>query len=188
MNELLQALRAARLIQFGHFQGTNGIEPVRFEFAMLASYPNLLLRIADAIILPPADRLLCPDDAFPLGMALSLKYGIPLVCSRAGSSHPDSPELIGAYDIGHPTVLVTNILTCHVPLKPLIAHACQVGLQVTAVVALLDAGYSGIDLPAASLFCLDDIIDEALKIGELPAGQAELVRRWCFQRKTTSLA
>lgn len=183
MSELLHALYAARLIQFGQFRVKDKIEPVRFELPLLASYPDLLQRITDQIALPQAERLLCTDDALPLGMTLSLKHSIPLVYSRTGSL-----ELTGAYDIGHPTVLVTNVLDHQsTGLQPLIAHARQVGLQVNAVIAVLDAGCRMIDLPVFAVFQLDDIVRELVQAGELPERQAILVLEWCVGEKHADL-
>ncbi|MGQ9909602.1 MAG: hypothetical protein ACUVS2_12270 [Candidatus Flexifilum sp.] len=183
MSDLLYALHAARLIQFGQFWVKDKIEPVRFELALLASYPDLLLRITDEIALPPAERLLCTGDALALGVSLSVKHGIPLVYSCAGSGDAGSPELIGAYDIGHPTVLVINVLDRNPGLRALIAHARQVGLQVNAIVAVLDAGCGTIDLPVSAVFQLNDVIHKLVQAGELPKKQADLVLEWCLGEK-----
>lgn len=179
MNALLRAIFDARLIQFGMFRESTGLAPVRFGFEMLASYPDLLRRIARSVPTPHSERLLCTHDALPVGIALSLEQGIPLVYPQFVADHWD---LVGAYDIGHPTVLVTNVRGVDEPVSRLITQAHRVGLHVTSMTAIVDTGHSTLPQPATCLFALEDIVRELVGEGELPEGQAKAVRDWSAER------
>lgn len=179
MNTLLRAICNARLIQFGLFREATGPTPVRFGFEMLASYPDLLLRIAQTVPTPDSERLLCTYDALPFAIALSLERNIPLVYPQYVADHWD---LVGAYDIGHPTVLVTNVRGFDEPVSSLIAQARRVGLHVTSMTAIVDTGRSTIAQDVTSLFTLEEIVRELTEAGELPVGQAKAVRDWSAER------
>lgn len=175
MNDLLRAVYDARLIQFGLFREPPGLTPVRFGFEMLASYPQLLLRIARSVPPPQGERLLCTHDALPFAVALSLEQGIPLVYPQFVTDHWD---LVGAYDIGHPTVLVTNVRGFDEPISTLVTQARRVGLHVTSMTAIVDTGHSMLPEPATHLFTLEDIVRDLVEARELPVGQAKAVRDW----------
>lgn len=95
----------AGLVQFGLF-GPDGA-PVKLNCELLPAYPDILAQVAasaaEIATQPLPDRLVCTAQAVPLGVALSLRTGVPLVYSR-GSDGPGVEDLVGAYDVGHPAL------------------------------------------------------------------------------------
>lgn len=109
-----QQLLDTGLIQFGRFHVKDHHVPFRCNFEMLPSYPELLDTLAHVVVsafvtMPAIERLVCTADALPLGMAISLMTKIPLVYSR-GLNTSAVHDLVGAYDVGHPTALITNLI------------------------------------------------------------------------------
>lgn len=177
MSDLLQSLVEAGLLQFGRFTRDDSIAPVQFHLEMLASYPDVLNAAAEGLSqnLPPVERLLCIPDALPLGVAIALKTGVPLVYSRGGDQEPVH-DLVGAYDIGHPAVLVANVggnaISTH-----LLASARRVGLNVQSMAAVIDLGV-GSEMPLTALLHLPQVVDALVERGVLPQGQAMAVKAW----------
>lgn len=174
---LLDQLIETGLMQFGHFVRNGSTEPVRFQLEMLASYPVLLADAAEMLsaLLPPVDRLLSTAGAIALGTALALKSGIPLVYRRGGEDEP-AFDLVGAYDIGHPAVLVTNVAG-EVSQTQFLATARRVDLNVQSVACLIDLGIES-DLPVVSLFRMREVLAGLLERGVLPHGQVRAVEDW----------
>ena len=179
MSDLLQHMIESGMIQFGRFPRNGVSVPVQFHFDMLASYPDVL----DAAVtelsrsLPPVDRLVCPIDSVPLGVALALKTGVPLVYSRGGTQDAVH-DLVGAYDIGHPAVFVTNVAGM-TDYSALLSSVRRVGLDVRSTLALVNYETAP---DVTALFRLDEIVDVLVERGSLPGGQAEAVRQWLITR------
>src|SRR4051794_36965583 len=100
---------------------------------MLVSYPDILdqaaLEAQSIVSTLNVTRLLCTPDAIPFGVAVSLRTGIPLVYSRGAGEAPVF-DLIGAYDIDHPTLLLTNSVGWNEFPAALVKGAHRVGLEV----------------------------------------------------------
>jgi hypothetical protein len=150
---------------------------------MLPAYPHVLRTFVDLArgLLSPlrADRILCTVDAIPFGVGLSLETNIPLVYSRAPEEYPGS-VLVGAYDIGHPAILVTNVLGSFKPLSQTIDNALRVGLEVNCVLAIVNLGIASIpvDTKVVSLQRLPDLVANLALSDELPPDQKRAVLRW----------
>lgn len=175
MSDLLQQMIDTGMIQFGQFPRNGVFVPVQFHFDMLASYPDVLDAAATELSrsLPPVDRLVCPVDSVPLGVALALKTGVPMVYSRGGT-HDAVHDLVGAYDIGHPAMFVTNVAGM-TDYSELLSSVRRVGLDVRGTIALVNLKRAP---DVTALFRLDEIVDVLVERGSLPGGQAEAVRQW----------
>jgi orotate phosphoribosyltransferase len=138
-----QALLRIGAIQFGRFETHPGIfQPLKINLRLLPSYPDVLALLADA--LAPLIRfdglthLLTMPAAVPIGVAVSLKTGVPLVYPPA-----DDPQFIeGAFDYNVPTLLLTDVLHGGSAEHAMMAHARKQGLEVGAVVAVFDLGHT----------------------------------------------
>ncbi len=141
MNPLVQHLIEAGLIQFGWFQRDGLDLPVMLRLEMLVSYPetlNLLVQTAQELFPQVnANRLLCSADSVPFGVGFSLQTGIPLVYSRGTDSAPVF-DLVGAYDIGHPALLITNTVGWQQSPERLIRAARSVGLEIHTLLTILE--------------------------------------------------
>lgn len=180
---LAQGLLEAGLIQFGWFQRDGKMAPVALHLDMLASYPALLdqaAREAETILDGlNVNRLLCSADALPFGVAVSLRRSVPLVYSR-GTSAPPVSDLVGAYDIGHPAILLTNAVGLLNTYAPLVSAARRVGLETHALLTILEIRHlsppDGVTV--VPLLRLDSVVYDLRRDGHLPAGHADAVLEW----------
>lgn len=178
MTSLGTLLLETGLLQFGRFHEDGVVKPYCLHLDLLPSYPDVLAQITE-LALPhvgAVDHLLSTGDALPFGVGLSLKTQIPLVYAR-GTQAATVHELAGAYDIGHPALLLANTSTPQ--LFNLVRRARVVGLETQAILTIVNEGlYSTTDIPTESLLNLPDMIPELLESGHLPAGQAQMVQHW----------
>lgn len=124
------------------------------------------------------DRLLCVGTSLPFGISLSLETKIPLVYSR-GSLVAAVYDLAGAYDIGHPTLMVADTSEELVECLRLAAQARRVGLEVDRILLIIDDGsYEQTDLEVSSLMKLTVIVDALIESGDLAEGQARAIQDW----------
>lgn len=184
MNAFLAACLSARLIQFGHFVVNGVAVPLRTDFDLLASYPAALRALVAAVPPLAVDRLLCPADAVPFGIALSLHTGIPLVYSRGGNGDPTA-DWVGAYDIGHPAALIVTVAGLDETAEQFSRAAARVGLHITQIVAVLNAGTQASPVPVWAALTLPSLLDDLVAGSELPPGQVAAVRAWLTERTPT---
>jgi hypothetical protein len=187
ISPLAQLLIDAGLIQFGWFRrgeetGTfSETCPFSLHLDMLASYPAALAAVVDAAQTAAQgvefDRLLCPFDAVPFGVALGLRTGVPLVYSRGSGDQPVS-DLIGAYDIGHPALLLTNSVGWEAYPTPLIAGARRVGLKVHTLLTILETRRVKQAVAVISLLRLGELVGDMEAAGRIPARHAQAVLEW----------
>jgi orotate phosphoribosyltransferase len=146
MSDLILKLARAGLIQFGRFVQPNGeIWPIMVHLLWLPSYPALLRDAAES--LEPliegieADRALTTADALPIGVAFSLRTGLPLVYPYGEvRDYTAAFAIEGAYDVGHPTLLLSDVLINAPQANQITALARKVGLEVQTVLAVVDLG------------------------------------------------
>jgi len=170
------------LLQFGRFAGQDGWEPYRLNFQWLPAYPDIMHRIAVEFepLIGEVDHIFGTVSSLPLGMAVSLQTDTPLVYSRE-TDEAAVYDLVGAYDIGHPAVLVAHSsgMRCH-----WLARARRVGLEAHHAVVIIDDGTAAPDgMPVKALLHLADVVRQFADVGHLPENQAQLVKRWINSRR-----
>lgn len=133
-------LLEAGLIQFGRFEGG---APLKFALELLPSYPHILQSLAGEIAtvmseVKTIERIVCTSDASAPGIAVSLHTGIPLVYSRCQGQSPVH-DLVGAYDVGHPTALITSVIGKHhnQDLERFRQRATNLGLNTITTVGII---------------------------------------------------
>lgn len=168
---LIKQLYTAGLIQFGLFDD----QPFRLNLQLLPSYPNILKNVADAlserINSDAFEKVVCPLDTVALTTLVSQKTGLSMVYSQGRGGSPVH-DLVGAYDVGHHTLMIVNVWNGD---HDLIDRAARVGLdidQVMSVISLIEG--------AESLLNFREIMDDV----DLPSGQANAVHRWLDQNRT----
>lgn len=182
-DELTRLLLETGLVQFGRFSNAFESTPFRFSLEMLPAYPDvarvLIARAKTLLSAVHVNRLLCTADALPFGVGLSLETDIPLVYSR-GSKDAPVYDLVGAYDIGHPALMLTNVLGDFEPVAQLMAGAQRVGLEIHTVLAIIDLGIATIphDTTLLALLRLPAIIEALSQSGQLPPAHARTVKQW----------
>ncbi len=181
--ELIQLLVETGLVQFGRFQDGAITRPFRLSLDYLPAYPHVLKIIAktaqellDGLTI---HRLVATADAIPFGVAVGLQTDLSLVYSR-GTAKEAVYDLAGAYNIGHAAVLLTNVLEDARPLTPFITSARRVGLEIHALLAVVDL-YIGAPIPDVniqSIVTLPAMVQHLAGQDSLPAGQAETILSW----------
>ncbi len=168
-NALTLALGRAGLIQFGRFvQPDETIWPVAVNLRWLPSYPALLRFVGAALAerLPgiQADRILTTVDATPIGVALGLQANIPVVYPYGEvRDYTAAFAIEGAYDVGHPTLLLSDVLIDGIQAKAITALARRVGLDVGSVLAVIDLGLGAEEALTAAGYQVRSV----LKLGEM---------------------
>ena len=187
---LIALMLETGLLQFGSFDHNHASVPFQLNLQWLPAYPDVLRAIVSAaqpmIDWQIIDRLVATPDAVPFGVALSLATDISLVYSRGLRVGP-ALDLVGAYDIGHTSLLLTNTISANYPLQPIIAAATQVGLEIQNVLAIVDQG-TGSNLKGVqtqTLLSLPDVIQAMLVSGQIPKLQTQVVLNW-IDRQTTA--
>lgn len=187
---LALALAREGLIQFGRFSQPDGaIWPVAVRLLWLPSYPALLRQTAAA--LAPmvresgAERLLTTRDAIPLGTALSLESGLPMTYPYGDvRDYTAAYAIEGAYDVGHPTALLSDVLVDAAQAEQITALARRVGLDVEMVLAVVDIGLGGRESLEArgyavrTVFALRDALPALEAGGYLPPVMRASVESW----------
>ena len=167
----------AGLLQFGRFVTAEEVQPFQHHLAMLGSYPALLHQIALGLAakISAVDRLLCGPGSVPLGTALALETGIPLVIGRGGGAD-GARDFVGAYDIGHPAALIAH--ACGEASSTLAHHAGRFGLNVRCVAAVLDTGPSPLAVSTVALLRLPVVVEWLIEEGRIPGPLGFSVLDW----------
>lgn len=179
ISNLIDELLGAGLVQFGAFAGDEKTFSCRLRMDMLASYPRALKLAAEAITSALSgqtfDRLLCTHDSQPLATLISQMTGIPLVIHSGVLGNPVH-QLIGAYDIGHPTALIS--MTAAYPngfISRLLNEAAGVGLSCSDWIVLIDTDGSN-NAVRQPVITLKDITGWMVSQGEISAETAANIR------------
>lgn len=182
-DKFIEMLLENGLVQFGRFERDGQFAPILLNLELLPSYPETLRYIVEQAALKidgDIERLVCTADSLALGIGISLQTQIPLVYSRGKGELPVH-DLVGAYDVGHPAVLVMNFMQDTADVDHFVAQALKVGLHINHVFAVLvnenlysnDAGYR-----VSSLLPLLELIQNLVQQGHVSQGQANRVREW----------
>lgn len=167
MDDLFPQYIAAGLIQFGRFRGHNGsVAPVSLNFLLLPSFPPLMQQTAQALVplleATSTDRLLAARQAVPLGAALAIESGVPLTYPYGeAKSYTNAFVIEGAYDVGHPTALLTDALTDADDVVALLEPARKVGLNIVDVLCLFTLGRQGVEALKAQHIRVHTLFDFA---------------------------
>lgn len=151
------ALLSHGLLEVGVFQKEALRQSFRLRLEMLPAYPGLMaacaLQIADR--LARVDRIVCPSDSVPLGVAVSLQTKIPLVYSRGRGEAPVQ-DWVGAYDVGHPAALVCSIMPDKDTWAVWHKQLSSVGLEVVQVISVVELHALSTDVATHALLRLGE--------------------------------
>lgn len=176
---LSDLLLNAGLLQFGRFATNEGWKPYQFHLEMLPSYPDILKQIVDISIplVQPVDHLVCPLSALPFGVGLSQQTNIPLVYGHGET-------IVGAYDIGHPALLIANDLSEAADLERLIVRARRVGLEINHALVIVNEGQDSLNgVEVEALLDLSEVVQMLLQEKRLPTGHGQTVLDWINLRR-----
>ncbi len=192
MRHLLEAYARAGIIQFGRFVREDGrVDPIDLNFLLLPSYPDLMQETAAALAphLHEAaagygiDRILSTRATTPLGALLAVASGIPLTYPYGEAREATNAYIIeGAYDIAHPTALLTYLADTNTAQD--LAPAQQVGLTVRAVLCLFCLGehpkadLAAQDIPLVCLFDWPTALDTLATLGLVTGPLLDHLHTW----------
>jgi uridine monophosphate synthetase len=186
---LADALLAAGCVRFGQFTLKSGLQsPIYLDLRQLISTPALLAQVADAYVAVlrdlEFDRLAAlPYAALPIGTAISLKGGWPMIYPRKEvKGYGTGAEIEGAYASGEQVAVIDDLATTGGSKFEAIDKLKAAGLNVQDVIVLIDrqsgarealveAGY---DLHA--VLTLSQMLDYWERTGRVPAEQIAATR------------
>lgn len=178
------------MIQFGRFKQPDGsYSPLSINFLLLPSFPALLQETAHALVpllaQTSADRLLALRSTVALGAVLAVESGLPLTYQHGEMRNITNAYIIeGAYDIGHPTTLITDFVGFDSDVLNILTPAQQVGLEVQDVVCICRLGERGTEglqqqgIRLHALFDLAEALPALQAQGLLPAPMVRTVQQW----------
>jgi len=159
---IAQMLLNTGILQFGLFVDNNTTSAYRIRLEMLSAYPEVMQQVIYRGIQTiatsrPFDRLVSHPDCIPLASAVSLNTGISLVYSR-GQAEAPVHDLVGAYDVGHPSCLLVNTIT---PATAAFITNCQrVGLEIHTILEVVAKGEKLEGFDQRHIFTLTALVHE----------------------------
>jgi uridine monophosphate synthetase len=188
---LLTKLYQLGAIRFGQFTLASGLpSPLYIDLRLLVSDPSLLRQAAAAYAAAlagvPYDRLAgVPYAALPIGAALSLHVGKPLLYPRKEvKAYGLGKAIEGAWQPGERVVVVEDLVTSGGSTLKTVELLRAAGLVVEDVVVLIDREQGGrANLAAAGLklhavFTLGQVLDNLHHAGLLDAATVAEVQAY----------
>jgi uridine monophosphate synthetase len=194
---LADGLLEAGCVRFGSFTLKSGlISPIYLDLRALISHPRLLSEVARAYV--PVlhqlefDRLAAlPYAALPIGTAVSLKTGWPLIYPRKESkAYGTRAEIEGDFVPGERAVILDDLATTGGSKFEAIEKLRQAGLAVKDVVVLIDRQSGAAESLAQagyrlhSVFTLTQLLDTWAETGRIPTEQIAAARDFIAHQQT----
>jgi uridine monophosphate synthetase len=169
--QVADGLLGAGCVKFGTFTMKSGIEsPIYIDLRLLTSHPDLLSKVAGAY-LPVIhdlqfDRLAAiPYAALPIGTAISLQMGKPMIYHRREvKEYGTRVSIEGVFNKGDTALVIDDLITTGGSKLDAIERLTKAGLKVKDIAVLIDRrisrsdslGDSGYRLH--SVFTLEDLL------------------------------
>ncbi len=182
-------LHALGAVRFGEFTLKSGQKsPIYIDLRLLVSDPKLMRTVARAIaeLLKgvSCDRIAAiPYGGLPIGQAVSLETGLPLIYPRREvKEHGTKKAIEGVFRPGETVVVLDDLVTTGGSKIEAIAPLTEAGLAVKDVVVLVDRGQGGADELASrgvrlhAVLTLADLLDALVRRGTIAASAAAGVR------------
>jgi uridine monophosphate synthetase len=186
---LILALADIGCVRFGDFTLRSGQRsPIYIDLRLLVSHPDVLRDVAQAyaLLLRPLafDRLAAiPYAALPIGMAVSLELGCPLIYPRKEvKAHGTGRTVEGEFQKGERVVVLDDVITTGASKLEAIAPLEDLGLQVKDVVVLIDREQGGRECLEErgyrlhAVFGLGEMLDALTQHGRISTAQRDEVK------------
>ena len=182
LKKLIVGLAELGALQFGDFTLASGKRSSMYvDLRLLVSRPNLMQDAACAYA-RKLDFLECdriagiPYAALPIGMAVSLASGVPLIYNRKESkSHGLGKDIEGLWQPGERVVIIEDVITTGGSIVSSVELFRAAGLVVEDAVVLLDRQQGGVEnlrkvgIRVHSVLELSDVLDLLAATGHIPA-------------------
>jgi uridine monophosphate synthetase len=188
-DQLILALADIGCVRFGDFTLHSGQRsPIYVDLRLLVSHPSVLRDVARAyaqLLRPLAfDRLAAiPYAALPIGAAVSLELGCPLIYPRKEVKGYGTKRAVeGEFQKGERVVVLDDLITTGASKLEAIAPMEDLGLQVKDVVVLIDREQGGReDLEKRgyrlhTVFGLGEMLDVLAQHGRISTAQRDEVK------------
>jgi uridine monophosphate synthetase len=195
-SRLALALADIGAVKFGDFTLASGKKsPIYIDLRLLASYPDVLRQVAQAYAELVQEVLgigysgfrirlaAIPYAALPIGTAVALETGLPLIYPRKeAKAHGTARQIEGEFKPGDRAVVLDDLITTGGSKLEAIAPLEAAGLEVQDVVVLIDREQGGQqELEAAgyrlhAVMRLGEILDLLVGAGRISKQQADEVR------------
>ena len=182
LKKLIVGLAELGALQFGDFTLASGKRSSMYvDLRLLVSRPNLMQDAACAyarkLDLLECDRIAgIPYAALPIGMAVSLASGVPLIYNRKESkSHGLGKDIEGLWQPGERVVIIEDVITTGGSIVSSVELFRAAGLVVEDAVVLLDRQQGGVEnlrkvgIRVHSVLELSDVLDLLAATGHIPA-------------------
>ena len=169
-------------LQFGDFTLASGKRSSMYvDLRLLVSDPGLMQAAARAYAAEldalQVDRIAgIPYAALPIGMAVSLASGVPLIYNRKESkSHGLGKDIEGLWQPGERVVIIEDVITTGGSIISSVELFRAAGLIVEDAIVLLDRQQGGVEnlrkagIRVHSVLALGDVLDLLSETGHIPA-------------------
>ena len=180
--DLVFGLADLGALQFGDFILASGKRSSMYvDLRLLVSQPDLMQAAAAAYAKELAalqcDRIAgVPYAALPIGMAVALASGVPLIYNRKESkSHGLGKDIEGLWKPGERVVVIEDVITTGGSIVSSVELFRAAGLVVEDAIVLLDRQQGGVEnlqkagIRVHSVLALGDVLDLLSETGHIPA-------------------
>jgi len=188
-DQLILALADIGCVRFGDFTLRSGQRsPIYIDLRLLVSHPGVLRDVAHAyaqLLRPLAfDRLAAiPYAALPIGTAVSLELGCPIIYPRKELKGYGTRRAVeGEFQKGERVVVLDDLITTSASKLEAIAPLEGLGLQVEDVVVLIDREQGGREYLEErgyrlhAVFGLGEMLDVLAQHGRISTAQRDEVK------------
>ena len=180
--DLIIGLADLGALQFGDFTLASGKRSSLYvDLRLLVSQPGLM-QIAARASVKLLEPLVCdrvagiPYAALPIGAAVSLSSGVPLIYNRKESKrHGLGKDIEGLWQPGERVVIIEDLITTGGSIVNSVELFRAAGLVVEDAVVLLDRQQGGVEnlreagIRVHSVLALDDVLALLATTGHIPA-------------------
>jgi uridine monophosphate synthetase len=189
LQKLIDGLVDLEAVKFVDFTLTSGQRaPIYIDLRLLVSEPSLLAAAAEAYAAlvqgVKADRLAgIPYAALPIGTAVSLRMGIPMIFTRKEvKSHGLGKDVEGNWQAGERIVIIEDLITSGGSIIKSAERLRQLGMVVEDAVVLIDRGQGGdrnladAGIRTHAAFTLPGMLDYLVAQGRIEEAKAAEIR------------
>ena len=186
---LAEGLLEAGCVRFGNFTLKSGLQsPIYIDLRQLASFPMVLAEVASAYAtllqnLTFSRLAALPYAALPIGTAISLQTGYPLIYPRKeAKAYGTRADIEGLYEAGEQVVVIDDLATTGGSKFEAIEKLATAGLKVKDVVVLVDRQSGAAEALAEAgyqlhaVLTLTGLLDYWEETGRIPEEQIVAVR------------